>query len=242
MPGTRFVYADLHTTDGADFQANISVQVEPVLGGRRRCSRSAGSCATAAGGPDGSRRHSAALLPSFVQNDDPTSGFGDGRRAAPLFGTPTGRCETASGCWSRHTRGELRGTGGQHPHDAGSLLTRTAAAGTRWLAAAHRPMPPRAAAAASPAGRLSDESGGDPDRLSGYAYVVAPSDISGAQMITYDPSNKMVWRVPLRDKVVVKTTVEAPKGGYLIPPQEAALLVERLRAHGIDFTIVSKRN
>ena len=38
--------ADMHVTDGADFEPDISIQVEPINQGNPRCSPAARDCAT----------------------------------------------------------------------------------------------------------------------------------------------------------------------------------------------------
>jgi hypothetical protein len=41
--------------------------------------------------------------------------------------------------------------------------------------------------------------------------------------------------VPLRDDVIVKTSVQAPRGGYIVTSANAAWMAEKLALHGVHF-------
>src|SRR5690606_8837883 len=44
-----------------------------------------------------------------------------------------------------------------------------------------------------------------------------------------------IWKVPLRDVIVPRTVVEAPRAGYLVPAGYADIVAPRLDVHGIDY-------
>jgi hypothetical protein len=69
----------------------------------------------------------------------------------------------------------------------------------------------------------------------GYAYTREPSAVSGALVTRYDPSRPQVWRVPFRPNVVPRTTVAAPRAGYIVPAAHAGWVGEKLAQHGIRF-------
>jgi Zinc carboxypeptidase len=73
----------------------------------------------------------------------------------------------------------------------------------------------------------------------GYAYTRSPSAISGGTVIRYDPAKPQIWHVPLQDDLVVKSSTRAPRGGYIVPAAEADWLAERLTLHGIQFEKLS---
>lgn len=231
------VYADLHTTNGADFEHDVSVQVQPDQ---------SEDAALAAEG----RRLRDALLerlastgslplpfyPSFVEADRPESGFEYAPYAArfqtgywPLSNRVALLVETHS--WKdyatrvRVTREFLAG-----------LLERVSAEPARWT---------KLAAEADLRARAL---GGEPLVLAwehlpvtrtiefrGYAFTRRPSPVSGALAIEYDPTRPEIWRVPLRDQVRPAVTVTLPRGGYVVPAAWAADLEPRLRAHGLAF-------
>lgn len=73
----------------------------------------------------------------------------------------------------------------------------------------------------------------------GYEYKRAPSPISGRPFVTYDPTRKQAWHVPLFDELVPSVTVRAPAARYLIEAAYSADIAPKLRAHGITFSTVA---
>jgi hypothetical protein len=48
-----------------------------------------------------------------------------------------------------------------------------------------------------------------------------------------------VWRVPLLDEVAPAVTVDAPRGGYVVPAGHAGLVAAKLALHGIDSRVLA---
>jgi hypothetical protein len=69
----------------------------------------------------------------------------------------------------------------------------------------------------------------------GYEYTRTPSEVSGALMTRYDEKRPAIWKIPLRDQVVPGTQVRAPRGGYLVPVEQAERVIPWLQAHGIQY-------
>jgi hypothetical protein len=253
------VCADLHVTDGADFEPDISIQVEPI---------NQGDTALRAGGIQ-LRDELIAMLaaqgslplpyyPDFAKTDDPASGF-QLTVYSPRFSTGyfpqrnryTVLVETHS--WKdyasrvRVTRNTIVG-----------LAELVATHGARWQEAA------RAAdiAAARLGGRevILDYTSGwretpkagcvteEPDAIDapiiefrGYAYTREPSKFSGGLVTVYDPATPQVWRVPLRDRIQASLVVEAPCEGYVVPAGYAQLIGAKLALHGIAFQRMHSR-
>jgi predicted deacylase len=230
-------YVDLHVTDGAKFQHDVSVQVEPVRAGDAELRR-AGTALR-----DGvierlDAQGSMALpfYPSFVEGDNPASGFEDGV-STPRFSNGYFQLRNRFGMlvethsWKdyptrvRITRNAIV-----------ALLDMVAANGRQWLAIAHAaderarhlagtqvPLDWKATAKA----RTID--------FQGYAYTRTPSEVSGALMTRYDETKPETWHVPLRDEVVPDHVATAPRAGYLVPAAHAAWVGTKLRLHGITF-------
>ena len=228
-------YIDLHATNGAQFEHDVSIQVEPLHSGDDAL-RAAGRSLRDGTIADLEREGSLplAFYPSFRDYEDPTSGFEDGV-SPPRFSTgyfPLANrlvmlVETHS--WKtypvrvRVTRNTIV-----------SVLEQVARQGRDWMALG------RAADTRNLAGTPVPLSYKATDRVRtvdfrGYAYTRTPSEVSGAPMTRYDETTPQVWKVPLRDEVVPDVVVDAPRGGYLVPAAQAALVSERLRAHGIVF-------
>jgi hypothetical protein len=229
------LYADLHVTDGAEFEHDIAFNVAPTLAGDADMV----GAGTQALGELMRRAKIAGSLPldfypSFVRDDDPQSGF------AVAVSPPRFSQEY----WAVHNRiGVLVETHSwkDYPtrvritHQSIETMLETAAQnGADWLR--------RAQLADERAAKL----GGSDVALSytntdhvrtiefrGYEYTREPSAISGALMTRYDNKKPQIWRIPLRDEVRPSFTVTAPRGGYVIPAAHAAWLADKLAMHGI---------
>jgi hypothetical protein len=235
-------YVDLHVTDGAKFQHDVSIQVEPVNSGDAPL-RAAGLAWRQGVIGDITRQGSMpqSYYMSFAKNDDPASGFVDGV-SDPRFSTGYFQLrnrlvmlvETHS--WKDYpTRVRIT-------HNAFvSVLEQVAAHGKDWQQ--------MTAAADARATQL----GGKPVTLTykttdktamvdfkGYAYTRTMSDVSGALMTHYDENTPQIWHVPLRDEVVPDLVVNAPRAGYLVPSAYADMVRRKLKQHGIMFTTVDQ--
>lgn len=231
------VYVDLHVTDGAKFRQDVSYQIEPVHAGDMQLRtdglalRGAIVEAVAAQGA-----HPLTFYPSFVEEDNPASGFVDGI-APPRFSHGYFQLRNRFGLLvETHSWKEYPVRVKITRDTIVALLEQTALHGHDWLRDAH--------AADERAAKL----GGKPVALDwkatdkvrtvdflGYAYTRTPSDISGALMTHYDEGTPQLWKLPLRDEIVPGRSIVAPKGGYLVPAAHAAWVGEKLAQHGIGF-------
>ena len=228
-------YIDLHATNGAQFEHDISIQVEPLHAGDEAL-RAAGRALRDRTIADLAAQGSLPLpfYPSFEDYRDPASGFEDGV-SPPRFSTGyfllrnrlAMLVETHS--WKEYPE-RVRIT----RNTIVSILEQVAEHGRNWMALA------AAADAHDLAGQpvaldyRATENARTID-FRGYAYTRTPSEISGAMMTRYDETTPQVWKVPLRDEIVPGTVVDAPRGGYLVPAAFADLVAQRLRAHGIGY-------
>jgi hypothetical protein len=236
------VYVDLHATDGAQFEHDISIQVEPLHSGDAglreagRVLRDGTIDALAKGGA-----LPLPFYPAFVQYEDPASGFADGV-APPRFSTgylPLRNrfamlVETHS--WKDYpTRVRLTrdavlavlGQVGEHGEDWRSRAAAADAAGAK-LGGEMVPLDWKAEEAARTI------------EFRGYAYTRTPSEVSGALMTRYDERTPQVWRIPLRDRVVPDKQVRAPRGGYVVPVEYADVVAPWLALHGLQARPLAK--
>ncbi|GGZ59827.1 hypothetical protein GCM10008101_12080 [Lysobacter xinjiangensis] len=231
------VYVDLHVTDGAKFEHDVSIQVEPVNSGDEPL-RAAGRALRQGTIDRLARRGSMPLpyYPSFVVDDDPSSGFVDGV-SAPRF--------SHGYMQLRNRMGMLVETHSWRPypyrvrvtHDAVlAVLEQVAAQGAGWAKLA-RQADERATRLAGVDVPL-DYKATDATRtveFRGYAYTRTPSEISGALMTRYDETKPQVWKLPLRDVIVPRVSVAAPRAGYVVPPAWAERVAEKLDVHGVRY-------
>ncbi|MBU8978226.1 M14 family metallopeptidase [Lysobacter sp. MMG2] len=230
-------YVDLHVTDGAKFEHDVSIQVEPVHSGDDAL-RQAGTALR-----DGVIARLAAegslplpFYPSFVRNDEPESGFEDGV-ATPRF---------SHGYFQLRNRlGMLVETHSwrDYPHRVNvtrntivALLDLLAANGAQWQAQANA-ADARARQLAGKPVALDYKATDKVRRIDfrGYEYTRTPSDVSGAPMTHYDETKPQIWHLPMRDELVPAHVVAAPAAGYIVPAAHATWVGAKLDQHGVQY-------
>ena len=234
------ICADLHVTDGADFEPDISIQVEPINQGAPNSGKAASCCAT---GSSKSWRHRAHCPAVLSRSCDDRRSFLR-LRAHGVFAALLDRLFPPA--QSLHGAGGDALPGNRIPivritrNTIIGLAEITAEHGAAWLREVQR-----ADASASRLGgsevvhyasgwRGPSKAGASVQRwmmpargridFRGYAYTREPSAISGALVTIYDPRTPQIWNVPYRDRVQPALIVTAPAGGYLVPPSHAALV------------------
>ena len=231
------VEVDLHVTDGAKFEHDVSIQVEPLHAGDSQL-RQAGRAWRDGVIADLANQGSLPLpyYPSFAVSDDPTSGFDDGV-PPPRF--------SHGYFWLRNRMAMLVETHSWKTYPVRVRITRNAVVsvleqvaqnGRQWLQLAHQ-ADARARDLAGSSVPLAYAAGKEshPVDFRGYQYTRTPSEVSGVLMTRYDESKPQIWRIPLRDNVQPSLSVAAPAGGYLVPAAHADWVGAKLRQHGIEF-------
>jgi hypothetical protein len=231
------VYADLHVTDGAQFEHDVSVTLEPAYSGDTAL-RTAGLALRGEMLQKLSKQGSLPLpfYPSFVNGDDPSSGV-EAAVAPPRF---------SSGYMPLINRfGVLVETHSWKDYKTRVRITRNAiidlteamvAHGAEWQALT-RAADERAATlgatsvplvyAAQGEGKLVD--------FRGYAYTRTPSAVSGALVTRYDERKPQIWKMRVREDLQPTLSATAPAAGYIVPAAHATWVAEKLRVHGIAF-------
>jgi hypothetical protein len=247
------VCADIHVTDGADFEPDISLQAEPINQGDPRLFASGRELRDqlidrlAAQGS-----LPLPFYPDLAKTDDPASGF--------LLTVYSPRFST--GYFPQRNRFTLlveTHSWKNYPHRIRltrntivSLAELFAAHGARWEVEAHE-----ADEAAIRIGgsevtldyssgwREPTQAGGASQELGargagmiefrGYAYTRELSPISGDRVTVYDPNTPQIWKVPYRNRVEPALVVKAPLGGYVVPAAFAREIGTKLAQHGISF-------
>ena len=236
------VTVDLHATNGAQFEHDISIQVEPVHAGDAGL-RTAGLALRTGVIDDLAKQGSLPLpyYPSFVVQDDPTSGFEDGvppprfshgyfllrNRIAMLVETHSWKEYPVR---VRITRNTVVSVLEHVARDGASWLTTAKQADIAAARLGGRQEPLTYVAA--PAARTVE--------FRGYAYTRTTSDVSGALMTRYDETTPQVWKVPLKDDIRPGIVIEAPGAGYLVPAAEAAWVAAVLKTHGVEYRLLGK--
>ena len=253
------VCADLHVTDGADFEPDVSIQVEPIHQGDPQLYASGvqlRDALIAKLAQQGSQP--LPFYPDLFRVDDPASGFMQ-TVYSPRFSTgyfPTRNrftvlVETHS--WKNYairirvTRNTIVG-----------LAELVSKYGREWLEEVHRSdveavkvggtEVPLAYSASwrepdkrHESGDSADceDSDGDPNvtmiEFRGYAYTRKLSPISGELVTVYDPFTPQIWRVPFRKNLSASLIMTAPRCGYVVPAAYGPEISQKLKLHGIRF-------
>jgi Zinc carboxypeptidase len=236
------LYVDMHVTDGAEFQHDVSNTLEPVYAGDSGL-QPAGRALVKELNERIAGLGSMPLdfYPSFVIDDDPASGFA-ATPPPPRF---------SHGYWALHNRfGLLVETHSWKDYPTRVRVTHNiivalagmmAQQGNQWRAQ-QREADARATRLGGQDVALDYDNGPHvtPIDFRGYAYTRQPSAISGSLVTHYDPSIPQIWHIPFKDTVVAKTTVKAPTGGYIVPAADAAWVAQKLALHGIHFERIAR--
>ena len=247
------ICADLHVTDGADFEPDLSLQAEPInqgdpqlfASGREMRDELIEKLAAKGSLP-------LPFYPDFAQTDDPASGFLL-TVYSPRFSTGyfpqrnrfTILVETHS--WKDYAR-RVQVT----YNTIVGLVELFALHGARWEVEAHQAdedairlggsdvtlaYSSRWREPTQAGGKTPEPNADDAEIIDfrGYAYTRESSEISGELVTTYDPTTPQIWRVPYRNKVKPALVVRAPLGGYVVPAGFAQEIGEKLAVHGIAF-------
>jgi len=235
-------YVDLHVTDGAKFQHDISIQVEPVHSGDLALQK-AGTLlrdnVIADITAQGSMPHS--FYMSFANDDDPSSGFIDSV-PTPRFSHGYFVLRNRFGMLVETHSWKDYPTRVRITHNTiVSVINQIAEHGSEWLKLAHQAdvrSEQLAGKTVALTYKTTDES--HLIQFQGYQYTREPSDISGALMTRYDDSKPQVWEVPLRDKIVANLSITAPQAGYLVPAAFADFVATKLKQHDIAYSVLTK--
>jgi hypothetical protein len=250
------ICADLHVTDGADFEPDVSLQVEPLNQGApslRASGLELREQLIARVAADGSLP--LPFYPDLVEADNPESGFVL-TVYSPRFST---------GYFPQRNRFTvLVETHSWKPYEQRVRVTRNTILGLadlmvehgrRWLGEAQRAdaeaaalagtdvdldfasgwREPLAGQAAGSPTSVDDASNAEMIDFRGYAYTRTKSEISGGLVTRYDSSKPQIWRVPYRKKVRASVTTRVPKGGYIVSPGHADFIAAKLDLHGIKY-------
>jgi murein tripeptide amidase MpaA len=228
--------ADLHVTDGAKFQHDISITIEPVYSGDQEL-RSAGRALRGDINQQLAKKGSLPLTfyPSFVVDDDPSSGFAD-TVPPPRFSNGYFVLRNRIGVLvETHSWKDYRTRVRITRNTIDALLAQMAKHGDEWLKlTAAADMRAIKLSGVVPLSWKASDKTRTIDFL-GYAYTRTPSDISGALMTRYDDKKKLVWHLPMRDDVQPLLSVTAPGSGYIVPAAQADWIKQKFALHNIVY-------
>ncbi|MCI0572327.1 MAG: M14 family metallopeptidase [Myxococcaceae bacterium] len=236
------VYLDLHVTDGAKFQPDVAVMIEPLKMGPASL-QALGKAYQGELFRDLEARGHAPLefYPSFLKDDEPASGFAYGI-APPRF---------SQGYWSLRNRiGVLVETHSWKPYRERvkstydileSTLVQAARDGATWRTAMRQAdADERAGKDATAVLVWRNTATVTKLKYPGYAYRFEESPALGRKVIRYDESTPQVWEVPYYPDVEPAVSSTLPKGGWVVPAAHARWVAEKLALHGFTSEVLKQ--
>jgi hypothetical protein len=231
---------DLHTTDGAKFQHDLSVSVAPVAPRGDQLDETAAALRDALMRRLGELGHlPVSFYPSFVDDEDPASGFGVGEappRFSQYYMAARGRLGILVETHSWRTYKE-RAESTYHTLQAIFELA------TKQAATWRKVSDDASFADSTLRGRLTVMWKNGPGKheidFKGYAYEKRDSEISGGKWIVYDEKTPQIWKVPLYDELIPAVEVDVPRGGFIIEGGFAKQVAAILDLHGIGHVPIT---
>ncbi|CAN5921871.1 M14 family metallopeptidase [soil metagenome] len=228
---------DLHTTDGAKFEHDISVIATPYAPRGDQLDETAQALSHSLAARLTQLGHlPLEFYPSLINEDDPASGFATGE-AAPRFSHFYMAARSRLGVliethsWRTYkeralsTYHALQAILEEATRSAATLRTVEAAADAADVALAGTQVP-----------LIWDNGPGHHEiEFHGYAYEKRTSDLTGGVWLVYDEKAPQIWKLPLYDEMIAKITVAAPRGGYIVDGGYAAAVTAILDRHGLRY-------
>ncbi|MBL9016330.1 MAG: peptidase M14 [Myxococcales bacterium] len=228
---------DLHCTDGAKFEQDLSVTVTPVAPRGDQLDETAGALSKALMARLTQLGHLPVwFYPSFVDDEDPMSGFAVGEappRFTHFYMAARSRLAVLVEAHSWRTYRE-RAQSTYHTLQAIFENAVTHAETWREVERAADAADARLAGTAVTLGWTNGPGKHELD-FRGYAFEKRTSDLTGGSWLVYDETRPQIWKVPIYDELVPKVTIKAPARGYVIDGGYAASLAPLLVAHGLRW-------
>jgi hypothetical protein len=225
---------DLHTTDGAKFEHDISINVAPVAARGDRLDETAKAFERGVVKRLGELGHlPVPFYPAFRDDEDPLSGFETGEappRFSQMYAAARGRLGLLVETHSWRTYPE-RVASTYHTLQAVAEAARTQAGTWRQVA------DEASRSDARLAGRLPliwKTTGKKTEiEFRGYRFEKRTSELTGGTWLVYDEKAPQIWKVPLFEELEPAISVDVPRGGYVIDGGFAKQIAAVLDRHGI---------
>ena len=236
------LFIDTHTSDGSEYQPDLSVTIAPEHGGSLRIATAASAMQSDVMAQLKAVGHQPVeFYPDLKSPNNPGDGFalwdftprfshayaGTRNRLAALLETHSWKDYPTR---VRATYNVLLSQIQYIANHGSSLVQEAKTADREESVLGGKPVVLTYQASATP-GTID---------FPGYAYTLSHSDLSGQTRVTYDPSKPQVWTVPIFNRMEPSLVVEAPKGGYLIPAGQAGWVSEKLKLHGVQFKVLNQ--
>jgi hypothetical protein len=234
------LYLDLHATNGAQFQHDVAVMLEPLAAGPAALTAEARAVRERVLSSLTEQGHQPlSFYPSFVKHDDPRSGVVAGV-SSPRFSHAYRAAKNRyavlveTHAWKPYPLRVKATVNVLH-----AFLREAAARGPHWLRLAAQADAADAEGAVGDPLTLTFAPAGEPRMIDflGYAFTHLPSPVSGAPVVHYDESKPELWRIPLTEGVKPARTAPAP-AAWVVPAGWAEQVEPLLRLHGFRYDVL----
>lgn len=228
---------DLHTTDGAKFEHDISVLVAPYAPRADSLEEVAAKLSASVMARLSALGHLPIdFYPSFADHERPASGFGKGE-APPRFSSSYMAVRGRIGVLvETHSWRTYRERAESTYHTLQALLEESARTVDTWVEAARDADASGAKLAGTEVPLMWRTDGNSREiEFRGYAYERRLSELTGGTWLVYDETTPEIWRVPMYDTNVPALTVTAPKQGYIVDGGFARTVAAVLDHHDIEY-------
>lgn len=233
---------DLHATDGAKFEHDISVTMAPYAPRGDTLDETTHELSAAVSARLAQLGHLPVdFYPSFADDESPASGFGKGE-APPRFSTSYMAARGRIGILvETHSWRTYKERTESTYHTLQAIFEDAVRNADSWARAARAADEADAKLAGTEVAMMWKTDGNSREiEFRGYAYERRLSELTGGIWLVYDESKPEIWRVPLYDTIVPAISVTAPKQGYIVDGGFARMVAAILDHHGIAYAPVTK--
>jgi hypothetical protein len=226
---------DLHTTDGAKFEHDISVNVAPLAPRGDALDETAAAISAEVMTRLTELGHlPVPFYPSFVDEADPASGFSIGE-PPPRFSHAYASARSRLGVLvETHSWRTYKERTTSTYHALAALFEQAATDAGAWRAAELAADAADRALTGSVPILFDTDSHTRTIEFRGYAYEKRASDVSGGTWLVYDEKTPQIWTVPLEDQLVPVLSVTVPGAGYVVDGGFAPAVKAVLDRHGLE--------
>jgi hypothetical protein len=232
---------DLHTTDGAKFEHDISVITAPFAKRVDRLDETAAVLSTYLMKRLAELGHQPVpFYPSFVDDDDPASGFAQGE-APPRFSQYYMAARARMGILvETHSWRTYKERAASTYHTLQAVFEDAVRNARTWRDVSDEASRSDAALAGKSVTLMWENTKTSrPIEFRGYAYEKRTSELSNGVWLVYDEKTPQIWNVPYFDELAPAVAVTAPKRGYIVDGGFAPMVASLLAAHGIAYEAIA---
>lgn len=235
------LFLDLHTTDGARFEHDISLIMAPGAPRGDQLDETAAALSHSV-----AKRLTALgnlpveFYPSFIDEANPLSGFATGEAPPRFSHYYMGARSRMAMLVETHSWRTYKERALSTYRTLQAVFEEASRNAKTWVQVELDAERADLALAGTRVTLIWDAGKGHHDiDFRGYAFEKRTSDLTGGAWLVYDEAKPQIWKVPVYDELIPKITVTAPRAGYIIDGGFASVVAPILDRHGIVYTRIA---